>query len=1008
MADSAYTLSTNVEKSWIDNDDAIYTKKIGEVAAVAQIVENGAKYETLQAAIDAAESGNTVTLLQDVSPDAAIMISKSIIIDGDKHVITSSTNRGFRINNSNVDVTIKDLEISVASVGVEPRAIQIDSNMTGVTLMVDHVTASAQNYTVNIGPGTSNLNVTIKDSTLNGWAAFNAYASNSNYVISGSTLKGVNNFSTSSDNDFATIVFDGGTLAGLPGNAYSSTLTISDSVIIAQENGTNTQNWISFQYGAANNTALVYVTGTTILDSENGADKTAGLFMTGVGNKVTMVLTDAQKTAIEEKNYMVTENGEMYDITLPQPNVYYYWDTGSGQEGTNCYFTAPFTNGWLMDGEYIRLEDNVSFSGNVEFSTNAGAIAQTGGSFTLTLGNYSISKGEYSVILPAGVFATTDKMVDIFSAPEGYKVVETNNNDGTYTYSVAQVVNVAQIGSKKYTSLEAAVTDAAAGDTVELLQNIDLPAQVTVDKKLTLDLKGYTISNSVDIWNDNANAKTWSLISVQGGDLTITGNGVLDAKENDCFAADVRDGGKLTIENGTFKGNVSAIYVIEGSATINGGTFSIKQLDPTNKDYRFTLNCFDANRKNGTATITVKGGTFNQFDPSNNLAEGENTNFVAEGYEAVEISDSIWQVGKIQTTEIAQDGTQSDDNTAVFNATKQVISTDGEDTTLSSNNAITVTVSGDTTDVATTTLSQIADGKLAGIIGNVISASNTTSNTLDVKIVVVSDEVNSDNNKITFEVHPEAIAYVNNEKVGSVEIGNDKLAENVSFSITLDVSALNLSDGAFVNVIHKHDNDDEDLGSFVVTNGKITIPGIRSFSEFEVTVHSDDEAVAGYVGASLRRRVKTINGNQTTEVVQSSTDIRFTFGWELPEGCTLSNYSSYFYWNTDNGDSWNAVQMFYYDGNKNEASLVINGVPSEAFGTTIYAKLVLEYVDSESHVHSITVNATPRSVNDVANLLTQLDSNDSSNLKWIDYAKYLKGVYHCYNIESNDNGYYAN
>jgi hypothetical protein len=51
-------------------------------------------------------------------------------------------------------------------------------------------------------------------------------------------------------------------------------------------------------------------------------------------------------------------------------------------------------------------------------------------------------------------------------------------------------------------------------------------------------------------------------------------------------------------------------------------------------DERFTLNCVDANYKAGTAKINVTGGSFVNFNPAKNLAEGENTNFVAEGYKA--------------------------------------------------------------------------------------------------------------------------------------------------------------------------------------------------------------------------------------------------------------------------------------------------------------------------------------------------------------------------------------
>ena len=84
-----------------------------------------------------------------------------------------------------------------------------------------------------------------------------------------------------------------------------------------------------------------------------------------------------------------------------------------------------------------------------------------------------------------------------------------------------------------------------------------------MNKTVILNMDGKTISNTTDIWNEATGA--WSLISVRnGGNLTITGNGKLQAKANDCFAVDVQGGAKLTIENGTFVGNVHAVYVYQG------------------------------------------------------------------------------------------------------------------------------------------------------------------------------------------------------------------------------------------------------------------------------------------------------------------------------------------------------------------------------------------------------------------------------------------------------------
>ena len=197
---------------------------------------------------------------------------------------------------------------------------------------------------------------------------------------------------------------------------------------------------------------------------------------------------------------------------------------------------------------------------------------------------------------------------------------------GLCSVSWADEAKVAKIGNAEYATLQEAVNAAAEGQTIVLLKDVNASSGVTVGKKIVLDMNGKKLYNTVDIWDTS-----WSLISVQAnGDLTITGNGTFAAKENDCYAVDVQAGGKVTIQNGTFIGNIHAVYVYTGTAIINGGTYTVQQQYPdTNKPYDFVLNCYDASRADGTATITVNGGEFPQIDPSNCKAEGEGTNFVA-------------------------------------------------------------------------------------------------------------------------------------------------------------------------------------------------------------------------------------------------------------------------------------------------------------------------------------------------------------------------------------------
>ena len=176
------------------------------------------------------------------------------------------------------------------------------------------------------------------------------------------------------------------------------------------------------------------------------------------------------------------------------------------------------------------------------------------------------------------------------------------------------------------------------GKIVTLGKDIAPTETITVsgNVKSTLDLDGKEMANTTDIW-EHKGADNWSLVSARSGaNLTITGNGTFAAKENDCYAVDVQDGSTVTITSGTFNGNIHAVYVLEGTAIIQGGFYSVQQKYPDSaKADEFVLNCYDANRANGTAKIIVTGGTFVNFNPADCQAEGAHTNFVANGYTVV-------------------------------------------------------------------------------------------------------------------------------------------------------------------------------------------------------------------------------------------------------------------------------------------------------------------------------------------------------------------------------------
>ena len=87
-----------------------------DTANVAAIGET--EYPTLAAAIDAAEAGDTVVLLKDITlgkyvekaSDAAVLINKPITLDGNGHTLTSKAGRAINVNTTG-EVEIKNLTI---------------------------------------------------------------------------------------------------------------------------------------------------------------------------------------------------------------------------------------------------------------------------------------------------------------------------------------------------------------------------------------------------------------------------------------------------------------------------------------------------------------------------------------------------------------------------------------------------------------------------------------------------------------------------------------------------------------------------------------------------------------------------------------------------------------------------------------------------------------------------------------------------------------------------------
>lgn len=166
-----------------------------------------------------------------------------------------------------------------------------------------------------------------------------------------------------------------------------------------------------------------------------------------------------------------------------------------------------------------------------------------------------------------------------------------------------------------------------------------------------LDLNGHKFENSNSVMDNKAALQVH-------GNLRIVGDGkVLCNGGGDNNAVIVENGAHLIIEGGYYyvnkdkngKSNATVFISPNGYpgkkslVEIKGGTF---EAEVGTNGTPFVLNQDDAVKE---ICFKVYGGTFIGFNPADNNADGEHTNYVADGYRSVKISDSpeTWKVEAI-------------------------------------------------------------------------------------------------------------------------------------------------------------------------------------------------------------------------------------------------------------------------------------------------------------------------------------------------------------------------
>ncbi len=610
--------------------------------------DNYHAFATLKAAVEFAQAGQTVTLLRNAT-GAGVVIDKDITIDFNEKTYTANagvgsagtqtlalqilkennvtlmngtlTSEGENIKmliNNYANLTVNNMKLVDATDAIQ----YVLSNNSGTVNIVngsvissDAVALDACKYASYAAP-----TVTVaKDAIVNGNVEVSATLNmngtlNGNIVINGAegVVNGAQGLNVTAMDDYKVAYADG---------AY----TIVKKHYVAQVGEAKYET-----FAAAVAAAPAGSTITLIDDATEAATVvlTKNLTIDGDGKTFTGAI-EFKKTngSFTVKNVKFNGAGDRVYALKSQSST-------TNLTVENCEAT-DYTYGFLYANSAIA---NVTVTDVTVKDVNYGVHSARG--TNVTLNNFVAENVEYgvmlqnysgrNVVLNNCSFTGSENPLYIWERNQTYKItfnfkgVNEMGKDDFCTSGYAVVNADAVVGTKVCGTLAEAVEAAEAGDAVTLLRNVELDALLTIDKSITLDLGEYNITRD---------ARTALYVEGDDVEVTINGKGTVSGKQ-----ALYVGGGLVKVYGGNFHGLTEAVYVQHsGKAEIYGGKFS-------SDNVTYVLNEYDSTRE--TSDITVYGGTFVGFNPADNAAEGQGTNFVAAGLMAVDNGDGTFGIAK--------------------------------------------------------------------------------------------------------------------------------------------------------------------------------------------------------------------------------------------------------------------------------------------------------------------------------------------------------------------------
>ena len=684
------------------------------VAGMVLNQTKGIKYATLSAAIAAATAGDTLVLLQNITEN--VTVNKDLTINGDNKqytgnisVETSSTDitvknvnfvngTGYAITTNRIkSVTVEDCTVTDYGFGF------LYANKSTPTVVVKNVTVDGGNYGFHWVYGTT---ATLENVTMTN-VTYGLYIQNyagKTINVKNSTISSIAIWERSGSSGVQTFNFEGANTVGtLTDSQYAKyVLAATDATLTAPEGANVTSGVQDYGVEYANGKYFLselnyvaqigdvkYISLQAAIDAavdndvivvidtiEVTIDDLAGLQLVG-SNYPSYYVVRGKTISIDLNGMMIKANVTATDMLLglfstEQSGNLTLKDSSNGNgkveiEATNDADVYSLITNYdsssaitIDGGNYIL--NKVGDSGQSLIYDSPGKMVVNGGNFYLGnlgqgVGNVNENgipwifnvKGQYDghVTVNGGTFNA-----DVNHQHWAYEVNVPNtlalkyNGDEARTWTVVPAVAQGTDSWKGYNrSLGyASIADAAhwatAETTVTVVADHAITETAIVESNITLDFAGEEVTCSVN-----------PAIRIQGNVNVTVKNGNMNTEGYNFIlgASDGSSAGNLTIESGIFHGTTTVASVTKGNLNITGGEFSV---EPYQGNYAFLINCIDANYNNGSATVSISGGTFHNWNPENNAAEGANTNFCAQGYGAVENPTDVWTVVPKQTAEV--------------------------------------------------------------------------------------------------------------------------------------------------------------------------------------------------------------------------------------------------------------------------------------------------------------------------------------------------------------------